>query len=474
MDTMAIAFDALDAYVEAQMQHLNIPGAALAVVEGDRITYQHGYGVARFGGETPGPQTPFFIGSLTKSFTALAVMQLVERGLVELDAPVRRYLPWFRVADPEASAAMTVRHLLNQTSGLPTMAGELVLAEDDSPDALERGVRGLATVKVTRPPGATFQYCNLNYNILGLIVEVTSGESYAHYVQRHILDPLQMAHTYTSKTAAQGDGLALGHRQWFGNPVPAPDLPIPGGSLPSGQLISCSEDMAYYLIAHLNGGRYGDARILSGAGIDEMHRGAVDWLVGDTSMGRYGMGWVECDMDHTKTFSHAGNVPDFVAFMAIVPEQQRGLVLLFNSGTYGLPPLTEEVGTGATAVLAGVQPPPPKLGFVPTVFRLLPLLPLLQVVTAIATVGTLRRWSRDRAHRPAGARPWARHVLLPLIPNLSLAGGLAYLKSSGMLAFLRLFMPDLACILGVSGVFAAIWAVLRTGLLLRSLRGQKS
>jgi len=136
--------------------------------------------------------------------------------------------------------------------------------------------------------------------------------------------------------------------------------------------------------------------------------------------------------------------------------------------------LTEEVGTGATAVLAGVQPPPPKLGFVPTVFRLLPLLPLLQVVTAIATVGTLRRWSRDGALRPAGARSWARHILLPLIPNLSLAGGLAYLKSSGMLAFLRLFMPDLAWILRVSGVFAGAWAVLRTGLLLRSLRDQKS
>ena len=461
--------DALDAYVDGQMQHLNIPGASLAVVEGDTITYHRGYGLARPGGETSGPQTPFFIGSLTKSFTALAVMQLVERGLVELDAPVQRYLPWFRVADPEASAAMTVHHLLNQTSGLPTMAGELILAEDDSPDALERGVRGLATLKVTRPPGSTFQYCNLNYNILGLIVEVTTGESYADYVKHYILEPLGMSHTYTSKAVAQGDGLALGHRQWFSNPVPAPDLPIPGGSLPSGQLISCAEDMAHYLIAHLNGGRYGDARILSGAGIDEMHRGAVDWLVGDTSMGRYGMGWVECDMDHTKTFSHAGNVPDFVAFMAIVPEQQRGLVLLFNSGTYGLPPLTEEVGTGATAVLAGVQPPPPKLGFVPTVFRLLPLLPLLQVVTAIATVGTLRRWSRDGAHRPAGARPWARHVLLPLIPNLSLAGGLAYLKSSGMLAFLRLFMPDLAWILGMSGVFAAIWAVLRTGLILRTL-----
>jgi len=466
---MAIAFDALDAYVQAQMQHLNIPGAALAVVEGDTIAYYRGYGVARPGGEAPGPQTPFFIGSLTKSFTALAVMQLVERGLVELDAPVRRYLPWFRVADPQASAAMTVRHLLNQTSGLPTMAGETILAVDDNPDALERQVRGLATLKGTRPAGSTFQYCNLNYNILGLIVEVTSGEPYAQYVLRHIFDPLGMSHTYTAKAAAQEAGLAMGHRHWFGSSVPAPDLPIPGGSLPSGQLISCAEDMAHYLIAHLNGGRYGDARILSSAGIDEMHRGVVDWLVGDTSVGRYGMGWVECDMDHTKIFSHGGNVPDYVAFMAIIPEQRRGLVLMFNSGAYGLPPLMDEVGVGAAAVLAGLQPPPKTLGSVPTLFRLLPLLPLLQAVAAIATVGTLRRWSRDTALRPAGTRLWGRHLLLPLIPNLSLAGGLAYLKSSGLLGFLDLFMPDLAWIFRVSGGLAGAWAVVRTGLILRTL-----
>ena len=115
-------FEKIDIYVEEQLKRLNVPGAALAIVEGDPIVHQRGFGRARPGGEAPSPQTPFFIGSLTKSFTALAVMQLVEAGKVELDAPVQRYLPWFRVADPQASAQMTVRHLLNQTSGLPAAA----------------------------------------------------------------------------------------------------------------------------------------------------------------------------------------------------------------------------------------------------------------------------------------------------------------------------------------------------------------
>ena len=117
------SYEAIDDYVEGQMHRLHIPGVSLAIVEGDQIVHVRGFGQARPGGEAPTPQTPFFIGSVTKSITALAVMQLVEAGKVELDAPVQRYLPWFRVADPLASAQMTVRHLLNQTSGLPQLPG---------------------------------------------------------------------------------------------------------------------------------------------------------------------------------------------------------------------------------------------------------------------------------------------------------------------------------------------------------------
>lgn len=123
--------DAIDAYVEQQMRRLNIPGASLAIVEGDQIVrlrgFAHGSSRTRPGGEAPTPQTPFILGSTVKSITALAVMQLVEAGKVELDAPIQRYLPWFRVADPQASAQMTVRHLLNQTSGLPILPGKVWL-----------------------------------------------------------------------------------------------------------------------------------------------------------------------------------------------------------------------------------------------------------------------------------------------------------------------------------------------------------
>jgi hypothetical protein len=155
--------------------------------------------------------------------------------------------------------------------------------------------------------------------------------------------------------------------------------------------------------------------------------------------------------------------------MALLPEQKRGLVLLFNADPFGLPPITEEVGMGATALLAGQQPPPIQLDFVRWTMRLLPLVPLLQAVGVLATCRALRRWGSDRASRPSGGPAWARHLLLPLLPNLSLAAVLGYLQSSGLLRFVRLFMPDLAWIARISGGFATGWAFLRTGLMLRFL-----
>jgi CubicO group peptidase (beta-lactamase class C family) len=465
------SYDAIDAYVEGQMRRLKVPGVALAIVEGDRVVHLRGFGRAHPGGEAPTPQTPFFIGSLTKSFTALAVMQLVEAGKIDLDDPVQRYLPWFRVADPQASTQISVRHLLNQTSGLPTLPGEIALADfDDSPDATERQVRALARIKITRPVGSKVAYSNLNYNVLGLIIEAASGVSYSDYIQRRIFEPLRMSHSYASKAAAQQNGLAMGHRHWFSLPFPARNLRVPLGSLPSGQLISSAEDMAHYLIAHLNGGRYGDVKILSPTGIDELHRGVKEYVAMGISSGRYGMGWFEIDVDGTKTYSHAGNVPDFSAFMALVPEQKKAAVLLLNADPYGLPPITEEVGAGVTALLAGQQPPPIRLGVIQWIMRLLPLIPLVQIAGVLATQRRLRQWRRDPASRPLGGRLSAPHLLLPLVPNLTLAAILAYLRSSGLIRFMDLNMPDVAWTVRTSGGFAGAWAVLRTGLIVQALR----
>jgi CubicO group peptidase (beta-lactamase class C family) len=440
-------------------------------VEDDEIVHLRGFGQARPGGEEPTPQTPFIIGSLTKSFTALALMQLVEDGKVELDAPVQRYLPWFRVADPQASAQITLRHLLNQTSGLPQLSGLRPLADfDDSPDATERQAQALSTLKLTRPVGSKFEYSNSNYNLLGLVIEAASGESYEDYIHNHIFVPLEMTHSYTSQAEAKQNGMAVGHRYWFTIPFAEPNLPIPRGSLPAAGLISTSDDMAHYLIAHLNEGRYGNAQILSAAGINELHRPAVEANAMGLSFDHYGMGWIIEQTARTRIVSHPGTLPNFFAYMAILPEQKKGMVLLINANQVMMDFAQWEFGAGVAKLLAGEQSVPNRFGAVPWALRGLPLIPVLQIVGVAATLRRLGRWHQDPTSHPLGATKWGRHILLPLIPELLTSLPLFGLMWTDTLDVMLLYMPDVSSITLVCGSFALAWMALRTGLVLGTLR----
>ena len=468
------SYDAIDTCVKRQMQRLNIPGVSLAIVEGDKIVHLRGFGQARPGDEAPSPQTPFFIGSLTKSITALAVMQLVEAGKIDLDAPVQHYLPWFQVADPQASAQMTARHLLNQTSGLPTSTGEIQMADfDDSPDATRRQARALSTLELSHPAGSAFEYSNANYNLLGLIIEAASGESYADYIQKHIFTPLDMNHSYASQAIVKQNAMAVGHQYWFATPFAAPDIPVPHGSLPSGQLISSSEDMAHYMIALLNGGRYGDVQILSPAGIDELYHGVAEDIQMGVSFGKYGMGWFVDKVGQKKLIWHSGTTPNFGAFIALLPEQEKGIVMLLNANHHWMTPVLSDFGGVLVALLAGEQPEPIAfVGLIPWMLRAQLLIPLFQIIGAAATLRLLRRWRQNPDSRPNGGRKWGLHILLPLIPNLLVA--LTLIPMLGQTrGYLRLYMPDYSWIAILCGGFAGIWSFLRTGLVLRALKSPR-
>jgi len=204
-------FAAIDTYVESQMRDLRIPGLALGIVHGDQIVYLKGYGIADPAGQAITPQTPFPIASVSKTFTALAVMQLVEAGKIDLDAPVQRYLPWWHVADAQTSAQITVHQLLMMNSGLTDALDKKQWADrDTSKGALEHLVRDLSTDELDRPVGASFEYSNPGYWTLGLIVQAVSGQSFETYVQEHIFAPLEMHQSFTSRAEAEPYGLAPG------------------------------------------------------------------------------------------------------------------------------------------------------------------------------------------------------------------------------------------------------------------------
>lgn len=464
-------YDVLDAHIEKEMRRLNMPGVSLAIVRGDKIVHSRGFGRERPNGTAPSPRTLFAIGSLTKSFTALAVMQLVEANKIELDHPVRRYLPWFRVADREASDKITVRHLLNQTSGISTSAGEIPLADfDDSPGAAERQARALANVRLTHPVGAAFEYSNSNYNLLGLVIEAVCGESYSDYFRKHILAPLDMHRTCTSHSVAKRNGLAVGHQYWFGIPVAVPNMPVPYGSLAGGGILSTADDMAHFLIAQLNGGRYGDAQILSTAGIDEPHRGVAELSVAGRSLGRYGMGWFADKLGQTRLLWHGGTLPDFAAFMALLPDQKQGVVLLCNASHHWMNPVIAEFGMGVTALLAGEQPTRlPFVRIIPWALRAQLVIAALPLAGIVTTLQLLRRLRPNSEHYSIGRERLGLSVFGALLPNFLAVVTLLPLLSKRR-GYLMLYMPDYSWLALLGGSLAFVWSLWSGRQLFRILR----
>ncbi len=138
-------------------------------------------------------------------------MQLVEAGKIDLDAPITKYLPWFRTADEAASARITVRYLLNQDSGLLVYEGRQGLSENDQSDAaLENGIRQLAGVRLSQEAGQAYEYANENYNTLGLIIQAVSASSYEEYIQSEIFAPLQMSHSAAAISAPAAKDVTSG------------------------------------------------------------------------------------------------------------------------------------------------------------------------------------------------------------------------------------------------------------------------
>lgn len=311
---------AVENYLESQMQRHRLKGLAVTITQGEEIVYLKGYGSAS-SGQSITPQTPFYIGSVSKSFTALAVMQLVDQGLIDLDLPVETYLPWFVTADSTLSSHITIRHLLNQTSGLSNAS--LRRPEITEETTLEESVRHLRQAELIAPPGTTFQYFNPNYNVIAQVVEEVTGQNFEAYLVDHIFNPLGMARSFVELEPAQNAGLADGHITFLGFPISRQQRFLPA-ELPAGFVISTAEDMGHYMIAQLNKGAYHQTEIISPESITAMHTPPED-IQSD-----YAMGWVAQEQDGITKIRHNGAVDTFYADVILLPDHDIGVTLLIN------------------------------------------------------------------------------------------------------------------------------------------------
>ncbi len=323
------SYPEVDSYIKQQMMDENIPGLAVVVVQGDEIIYLKGFGVTNIKETSPvTPQTIFDLASISKSFTALGVLLLRDDGLIELDTPVQQYLPDFQINDPRASE-ITVRHLLNQTSGLPGGISEPLLFHDGD-DAMEEMIAALSQVRLNHSPGLSFEYADMNYCLLGALIERVTGTTFEDYMKQRVFIPLCMSHTTLYPDEAAELGRAEGHQPIFGRVV-ARNMPIYRSALPAGWVMSSAEDMGRWLVINLNDGYTDEGQLIPADDIEELHTSAIVFEEGDEQLG-YGMGWfISCEPGDVPCIWHGGDTPNFTADMMILPEHQLGVVVLVNS-----------------------------------------------------------------------------------------------------------------------------------------------
>lgn len=449
----AFDFAAIDEFIQTEMAAIRIPGLALAIVHGNEIIYQKGYGIAGPSGNPVTPQTPFNIGSVSKAFTALTVMQLVEAGKLELNAPVQRYLPWFRVADFEAATRITILDSLNHTSGIPTTVGNDYPDKDDiSQDALEHRVRALSNVELNRPVGSIFEYSNANYDILGLIVQVVSGQPYEQVVRQNIFFPLDMNNSFPSRDEAIQHGAATGYRMWFGFPFPYSET-APRTHLPSGQQFSSAEDLAHLIIAHLHEGDFQGNSVLSPAWIESMQNTPVS---SGADCATYSMHWSHGSRCDSSTLSLSGDTANFKARILMDKSEKLAVIVLMNAQAVGINgPRQDRIDDGALDLLQGRNPTSTTPHNVP----ILASMGLIAVATIAFTFNGIRFMNTSSKQLPSTKR----QIILPLtfsILWLFLLVGMVNLAAGSLsnhpLMFMLENIPDLGwmIVLSASIVFS--------------------
>lgn len=379
------------------MSKHGLPGVELAVIENGQVVYLKAYGVDGKG-HPLSPRTPMFIGSQSKSFTALAIAQLAEAGKLDLDAPVQTYIPWFRVADEAASSQITIDHLLHHTSGLSDAGYGVLLSNSATP---EQAVRSLAQARLTAPVGAKHQYFNMGYSVLSYIIEQTSGQSYAAYVREHILIPLGMTNTTADPSAIPG--MSPGYTRLFGFPIPMSES-YPAYGVGEGWIVSSAEDMARYALAFQSGG----AGLVSPA----MYQRILS-----PGTGNYGMGWYI--YDGGAKIVHGGANQTFRTEVNLYPQRNLAFVLLINQG-YQVDHFisASQLTNSVEAVVLGRTPPPVDEGWsVQWMGWGLGLFVLALALFQTRNFLGLRTWvERTRSH-PTVKRAWdvAISFLIPTV-----------------------------------------------------------
>jgi CubicO group peptidase (beta-lactamase class C family) len=325
-------FEQLNTILEDIMFRWDIPGLGVGLVEEGHIVHAQGYGVQNL--ETGIPVTPeslFCVASIAKCFVACAIMQLVEQGILQLDAPLVEYLPDFQLDDPHYQE-MTLRQILSHTSGMPDMDeieyDQLVAHPEFDEEAPVRYVRSLVSLKMIALPGERFAYSNIAYNVLGYLIAKMTGLTFDNYMKAHVLSPTGMTDSTFFYPDVPLGRLAVPHLR-IPEMVPNPILPYHRADAPASFLYTTVVDMCHWAITSLNRGVYKEERILSPASYDLMWTPVArrDYTPFREEMG---LGWALGHFEGFRTVAHGGGGFGWTCHLILLPEKNRAAIILCN------------------------------------------------------------------------------------------------------------------------------------------------
>jgi CubicO group peptidase (beta-lactamase class C family) len=328
----------LDGLLAKEMQENHIAGAAVSVVKDGKLFFAKGYGYADLEKGIPvdPEQTVFRVGSVGKTFTWTAVMQLVDQGKLDLDADINTYLD-FRIPDTYPQP-ITLKHLMTHTSGFDERwAGSVVSDAKDVMPVREWLVSHMAAR--VRPPGDSAAYSNYNAMMAGYIVERVSGLPYDQYIQEHIFNPLGMAHSSAQEPMPPDlrPYASVGYAYFDGDFQVFPDLTAQTALVPSGMHLSTVTDMARFMIAHLQNGRYSDAnipevRIFKEATAQQMHN--IHYTPDPRLLG-IAYGFFDHSLNGQHTIGHRGFAGVMNSLLLLLPDHNLGVFVVYNSAGGG-------------------------------------------------------------------------------------------------------------------------------------------
>lgn len=356
--SLAIARPSLQQRLDELRTGNGVPGASLAVLaDGEVGAVASGVLNVDTGVEAT-TESLFQIGSITKVWTTTVVMQLAEQGLVELDAPLRRYLPGFRVADPAVSESVTIRHLLTHSSGID---GDNLTDTGRGDDALEKYVATCASLRQVHPLGATMSYCNTGFTLLGRLIEVVTGEVFDTAIRARLFEPMQLRHTATLPEDVLRYRAAIGHVEPPGGELhTASAWGLPRTAGPAGGICSTASEVVELARLHLAGG----SQIVSTESVRAMQSPQVEVPSGGDGLfsRHWGLGWSIFDWGGRTVIGHDGGTIGQSAFLRVVPDAGVAVALLTNGGRPTA--VYRELFGALLAELAGVempaQPVPPQ------------------------------------------------------------------------------------------------------------------